>query len=146
MLEIPKEGRQTAAWRRGADKTLRQGGVIHVDGNTYASFYSPNMQNQSCGFAPGLPTGVKSPPLHYKIVNAHILFISRILRDPSFSENNVMQYTAFELSRKGSCHTLSPLPEHTTLLRSSFRKPSFQSDKFQLRARVHGGRARLTYA
>ena len=33
MLEIPKEGRQSAAWRRGADKTPPQGGVIHVDGN-----------------------------------------------------------------------------------------------------------------
>ena len=137
MLGIPKEGRRTAAWRRGADKTLRQGGVIHVDGNTYASFHSPNMQYQGCGFAPGRPAGVESQPLHYKNVNAHILFISRNFVGSTFFGELFTQYNAFGLIRKGSCHTLSPLP--TSLLRSSFRKLSFQIDRFQLRARVNDG-------
>ena len=145
MLGIPKEGRQIVAWRRGADKTLRAWWG-HPCRWKYASFYSPNMQDQGCRFAPGLPVGVESQPLHYENVNAHILFISRILRGPSFSGNNSMQYTAFELSRKGSCHEPSLLPEDTSLLRSSFRKPSFQSDKFHLKARIVDGRARLTYA
>ena len=49
MLGIPKENRQTAAWRRGADKTLRQGGVIHVDGNTYASFIRRTCRTRAAG-------------------------------------------------------------------------------------------------
>ena len=78
MLWILKEGRQIVAWRRGAD----EGGVIHVDGNTYASFNSPKMQYQGCRLASGLSTGEESQPLHHKNVNAHNLFISRISLDP----------------------------------------------------------------
>ena len=82
-LGIPNEDCQTAAWRRGADPTLRQGGVIHVEGNMLV-FIRRHYAVPRLRVCARTSYWCESQPLHYENVSAHVLFISRILQGPQY--------------------------------------------------------------